>query len=529
MAGHALDLDGGVDELLHLRVSLVLGFQLRRDLQRPVQGHLQLHGNHLGDGVHLGVGHAQHPAHVTDGGAGGHGPEGDDLSHMVVAVFLVHIVDDLLPALVAEVHVEIGHAHPFGVQKALEQKVVADGVDVGDAHAVSREAARAAAAAGAHGDALLFCVVDEVEDDEVIVGVAHAADDADLVFQTLAHLVGHAVAVAAHEALAAELFEIDLVVHAVRRFEIRQLGDAELKVKVAHLGDLDGVLAGVRRDGEQVVHLLGALEVELVGLEFQLVRVLHGLAGLDADENALHLAVLLAEVVGVVGGHQRDARLPGKADEQRQNLLLRVDAMVLNFNVEVALTEQVVEIERGGLCLFVVPRKQRLGYLARKAGGKTHQTLVVLFQQFLVHPGFGVKALDEAGGDQLDEVFVARFVFAKQHQMVGAVDAVHLVKAGAGGHIDLAADDGLHAGLFGGLVKVHAAVHHAVVGDGDGGLAQLLEAVEHAVDAAGAVQQAVFRVHMQVHKLLFRHRFSFAAVHRPAAPAFSACGKGPIC
>ena len=38
--------------------------------------------------------------------------------------------------------------------------------------------------------------------------------------------------------------------------------------------------------------------------------------------------------------------------------------------------------------------------------------------------------------------------------MVVAVDFVDLIEAGAGGHIDLAADDGLDARLFGGLIEL---------------------------------------------------------------------------
>ena len=58
--------------------------------------------------------------------------------------------------------------------------------------------------------------------------------------------------------------------------------------------------------------------------------------------------------------------------------------------------------------------------------------------------------------------------------MVVAVDLIYLVKTGAGGHIHLTADDGLDARLFCSLIKLHAAVHHAVVGAGNGGLSALL-------------------------------------------------------
>ena len=68
------------------------------------------------------------------------------------------------------------------------------------------------------------------------------------------------------------------------------------------------------------------------------------------------------------------------------------------------------------------------------------------------------------------------------------------------GHVHLAADDGLDAPLFGGLVKVDDAVHTAVVGDGHGLLAQLLHPVQQLLDAAGPVQEAVFGMHVQVYK-----------------------------
>ena len=136
VAGHSLDLDGGVDQLLHLGVGVVAGLQLRRNLHGPVQGHFQFHRHQLGNPIHLLIRHIQHSAHVTNGRTGRHGSEGNDLRHMVVAILPVHIVNDLLPPLIAEVHIKVGHTHALWVQEALEQQVVPNGVDVGNAHAV---------------------------------------------------------------------------------------------------------------------------------------------------------------------------------------------------------------------------------------------------------------------------------------------------------------------------------------------------------------------------------------------------------
>lgn len=130
--------------------------------------------------------------------------------------------------------------------------------------------------------------------------------------------------------------------------------------------------------------------------------------------------------------------------------------------------------------------------------------------------------------------------------MVVAVDLIYLIEAGAGGHIDLAADDGLDARLLGRFVELDAAVHDAVVGDGDGVLTALLDTVHKLVDAAGTVQKAVFGMDVKMDEVspraaAFAHaRTSSVSVlllcsasrWRSAsarASSFSSGGKDPIC
>ena len=80
------------------------------------------------------------------------------------------------------------------------------------------------------------------------------------------------------------------------------------------------------------------------------------------------------------------------------------------------------------------------------------------------------------------------------------VQPVLLVRHAPGGHIDLAADDGLDSGGLAGLVEGHRAVHDPMVGDGDGGLTHVPGGLRQLVHPAGAVQQGVFRMHMQMNK-----------------------------
>ena len=292
--GHTLHLQCGVDELGHLRIGIVELFQLAGNLQCPLEGHFQLHRHKLCHYIYLLVRESHHTAHVPDGVASCHRTKGNDLRHMVRTVFAVDVVDDFLSALVAEVHVEIRHTDALRVQKALEDQVVADGIDIRDAHAVGSNTARAGAASRPHRDALTFCKIDIVPHDEVVVGIPHGLDHADLVFQAVDVGLRHVRAVAALQAVPAELFKVGLIIHAVRGFVVRDLGVTELKVKIALLGNLCRIGAGFRYHGEQLVHLVCGLDVEFISLELHAVGILNGLAGLDAQQDALHLGVLFA-------------------------------------------------------------------------------------------------------------------------------------------------------------------------------------------------------------------------------------------
>ena len=64
----------------------------------------------------------------------------------------------------------------------------------------------------------------------------------------------------------------------------------------------------------------------------------------------------------------------------------------------------------------------------------------------------------------------------------------------------LAADYGLYAVFFARLIKIHGAVHIAVIRDGKSGHTQLLCAQNERLDTAGAVKQRIFCVQMEMGK-----------------------------
>ena len=58
--------------------------------------------------------------------------EGDDLGDGIVAVFFAHVFDDIGAAVVGEIDVNVRRIDALGIEEALEEQAVADGVDVGD-------------------------------------------------------------------------------------------------------------------------------------------------------------------------------------------------------------------------------------------------------------------------------------------------------------------------------------------------------------------------------------------------------------
>ena len=164
----------------------------------------------------------------------------------------------------------------------------------------------------------------------------------------------------------------------------------KIKIKVALLCNARRVGTGFRHH-ESVVHLLGGLDIEFLCLEFHLISVLNGLAGLDAQQDALHFSILSAEVMGIVGGCHRDAGIPCQLDKLRQYLRILCQTMVLQLDIIVALAKQIPIPKRHCFGTVVIPSEKRLRDLARQTSGQTDQTLVILLQELFVHPGFRVN------------------------------------------------------------------------------------------------------------------------------------------
>ena len=500
MAGHALQRERHVQKSPHLRVALGQLLELRADFQRLGQRHVQREGNGLGHLIHGGIAHSQHAAHVSHHGLGLHGAEGDDLRDVIRAIFARHVIDHLLPAFIAEVDVQVGHAHALGVQETLKEQVVFERVQHGDAQRIGHDAARAAATAGTDHDAVALGVVDKVPHDEEVVHIPHAGNHVQLIGKARGRLtpgVIRLIGIARLEALAAQAGE-----HFQRRFtcfdgKAGQMKLAEFKCHLAARGDLTRLMHGLRTVGKEREHFRLALDIEFLGFHSHARLVLERLARLDAHEHLLGGRVLAVEIVAVVGGYQGNARLPCQRLEAGEHHALLRQAMVHDFHKVIALAEKRLHLKR---ILFRVLRaalQQQLGQIAAEARRQTDQPLGMLPEQVIVDARLVVKALRKPRADELDQVVIAGLVFAQQNHVAVFTRRAVLFKA-VGTDIYLTPDDGGDPLLQTGVIEVDGAVHHAVIGHGGMRKAKLLKALGQGLDAVGPVQEAVFGMQMQM-------------------------------
>ena len=195
VARHTLDLAREVNEPADILVVFVEGAKIRR-FERLFYRYAELARDKLCNGIDIVIRHTEHSADIAHRGARRHGTEGHYLRDMIGAVFFNYIVYDLASALVAEIDIEIGHTDALGIEKALEQQAVFHRVDAGYTDSIGGYAARSRTSAGAHGYIAAARVVYEIVDYQIIIDIAHSADDRKLVVEALLILLGDIFAVA---------------------------------------------------------------------------------------------------------------------------------------------------------------------------------------------------------------------------------------------------------------------------------------------------------------------------------------------
>jgi hypothetical protein len=210
--------------------------------------------------------------------------------------------------------------------------------------------------------------------------------------------------------------------------------------------------------------------------------------------------------VGVTRGHERQAHALGQVDGEFHRLPLHIQAVVLNLD-EIAVAEHAVE--PGGVLAaarerFVgrVAAEQRAAQFARDAAAQADDAFVKFLQQFAIDPRLVVKAFQKRLAGELHQVLEPGAIGGQQREVKTrfALRAGAAIEAAARRDVRFVTDDRVDARIAAGGVKLQRAVEIAVVRDRQGVHAQLFGACDHGIDRAGAIQQAVVAMAMQMNK-----------------------------
>ncbi len=494
--GEPLELARLIEQLLDAGVAIVERLELRLDLERlgdRVRLGRRLARNEVRDLLRLRWRDAHAARHVLHHALALQLREGRDLTDARLAVLALDVGDDLVTPVHAEVDVEVRHAHALRIEEALEQKVVRNRIEIGDAHRVGDDRAGARAAAWAHGNSRLLRVANEVPHDEEVPGEVHLRDDVELRREARAVRRGvDALALrrelldAALEPFARDVTEIPLGVVALGHDEAREHRLAELERHLATLRDLERGLHGLRVRREELRHLLGRLQVHLARAVVALLRLFERPPRLDARQIEVRLGVGALGVVDVVRGHERQLELAREPEQDAVDDRLLRQSVVLQLDVQAPRLERVAERREDLAAAPLALLEDGLRDQTAHAPRQPDEALRARRDLFEAER----RALHVRARDEPDEVLVALGGGGEERQV--------LPVAAAARDVELASEDRLDLGLLRRLVQRDRPEHVAVVGDGDGLHSRSGDPLDQVFHLHRAVEQRILSVNVEV-------------------------------
>ena len=169
-------------------------------------------------------------------------------------------------------------------EEAFEDEAVLQRVYLGDLEAVEDEAGGGAAADGGQ-DAMAVDELEQVPDDEEVVGEVGLLDYVEFVLQSSQHL-GRRIRYPAAQTFLTQLTQVTHRRHARGDGIMRQQGGAKVDLHLARLGDAEGVPYRLGRLLPQGRHLGGGFEVVRGVRHVQAFGIVDVRIGLDARQHA---------------------------------------------------------------------------------------------------------------------------------------------------------------------------------------------------------------------------------------------------
>ena len=489
-----------VHQPLHADIFLIELAKLVHAVQSRLQSHLGAAGNQLGYPVPLGIGHAHGPGHIPDGILCLEGAKSNNLAYMVLPIPLLHIINDFLPAHIAEIYINIRHGNPLRVQEALKEQVILQRVQIRNPQGIRHDAAGSGASPRPYRYIDAPGVVDKIPHNQEVAVKAHAVDYAQLIVQPLLHLLSD-IFVALRQVLLAELPEVCLIRHPIRQGEIRQMAMLKIELHMAPFCNLHRICQRLRVLTEQPLHFLRCLQVKIIAGKPHPARVIQCPASLDAQQDFVKFAVLTLQVMGVIGSHQPQLILFRQLQKPCHGLFFLRHAMILQLDKKILPAKNLQIFLQHLFRPEHIPPDNPCRHLPGNAGTEADKPLAVFSQQLLIHSWLVIHALGIGPGHQLYQISISLVIFRQQNQVVVPC-AIHLVllMAVPGCHIHLAANDRVNPLPLAGLIKLHDAEHIAMVRNGYMLHAQLLHTGNQRLDAVCPIQQAVFSMNMQMRK-----------------------------
>ena len=138
-------------------------------------------------------------------------------------------------------------------------------------------------------------------------------------------------------------------------------------------------------------------------------------------------------------------------------------------------------------------------------------------EQFLVDPRLVVLPVEMRRGDELEQVVVAGIIPGEEREMIRRVAPVGRFPVGMRSrrHIDLAADDRLHALLLRFLEKFDRAVKHPVIGHGERGHSVLPRLFHRFSNPHRAIERRILGVQVEMNERVGGHGRRIYAIRRP--------------
>ena len=336
-------------------------------------------------------------------------------------------------------------------------------------------------------------IVDEVPDDEEVAGVAHRIDNVQLKIQTLAHrLVHHLVAL--RQSLLAQMAQIAYRVEALRHWKFRQQQMAELQLDVTAVCNPTGILQRLRIAAKKLSHLLSAFEIKAIVGKAHTARVVNIARRLNAQQYILRLRVLAAHIMQVVCRHQSYAKLLRQLTQALGSSFFLRNIVILDFQKIIVLAKNVDIFLHAATRTVHIAAVNQARHLTGDAGAEADNALAIGAQDVLIYARLIIKAFQLSLADNPHEIVVANIVFGQQNQMVTRF-LCH-IEMRALRQVHLAADNRLDACLRAFLIKLHCAVHYAVVSNRQAVHPQLLRIGDKLRDFRCAVKQAIFCMYM---------------------------------